>query len=77
MKREFRLMTAFKDTIIPQTTSIGVSHADTSLPPDESLTNLLYNADKALYQAKSKGRNQVRMYVNVDDQSHSSWDYVS
>lgn len=69
--------TAFKDTIIPQTTSIGVSHADTSLPPEESLTNLLYNADKALYQAKSKGRNQVRMYVNVDDQSHSSWDYVS
>ncbi|MEJ2179500.1 MAG: diguanylate cyclase, partial [Gammaproteobacteria bacterium] len=69
--------TAFKDTIIPQTASIGVSHADTSLPPDESLTNLLYNADKALYQAKSKGRNQVRMYVNVDDQSQSSWDYVS
>lgn len=69
--------TSFKDTIIPLTTSIGVSHADTSLPPEEALTVLLYNADKALYQAKSKGRNQVRMYMQVDDNSRSVWDYVS
>jgi diguanylate cyclase (GGDEF)-like protein len=68
---------AFKDTIIPLTASIGVSHADTSLPPDESLTNLLYNADKALYQAKTKGRNQVRMYIQMDELEHSAWDYGS
>ncbi|WP_455366447.1 diguanylate cyclase [Kaarinaea lacus] len=69
--------TTFKDTMIPLTTSVGVSHADTSLPPDEGLTNLLYNADKALYQAKTKGRNQVRMYIPMDDHAHSAWDYGS
>jgi len=69
--------TTFKDTIIPLTTSVGVSHADTSLPPDEGLTNLLYNADKALYQAKTKGRNQVRIYIPVDDHASSAWDYGS
>jgi len=68
----------FKDAIIPITTSIGVSHADTSLPADESLTNLLYNADKALYQAKSKGRNQVRMYNKYsDDNMRAVWNNVS
>lgn len=69
--------TTFKDTIIPITTSIGVAHADTSMPPEDALTNLLYNADKALYHAKSKGRNQVRMHSRLDDNSHSVWDYVS
>ena len=69
--------TTFKDTIIPITTSIGVSHADTSLPPEEGLTSLLYNADKALYQAKTKGRNQVRMYLQMDEHAPSAWDYVS
>lgn len=69
--------TSFKDTIIPVTTSIGVSHADTSLPPDEALANLLYNADKALYEAKSKGRNQVRMFTQLDDYSRSAWNHVS
>jgi diguanylate cyclase (GGDEF)-like protein len=69
--------TAFKDTIIPLTASIGVSHADTSLPPDEGLTNLLYNADKALYQAKTRGRNQVRMYIQMDEHERSAWDYGS
>ncbi|MGD8884083.1 MAG: diguanylate cyclase, partial [Gammaproteobacteria bacterium] len=69
--------TIFKDTIIPVTTSIGVSHADTSQPPEDALTTLLYNADKALYQAKTKGRNQVRIHMQVDDNPHSVWDSVS
>jgi len=70
--------TAFKDNIIPLTASIGVSHADTSLPPDESLTNLLYQADKALYQAKSNGRNQVRMFNKFsEDNSRAAWNNVS
>jgi len=69
--------TTFKDIVIYMTTSIGVSHADTSLPPDEALTNLLYNADKALYEAKSKGRNQVRVFTQIEDYPRSAWDHVS
>lgn len=69
--------TVFKDTIIPMTASIGVSHADVSLPPDNSLTQLLHNADAALYQAKTKGRNQVRVYSQADENSRSVWDHVS
>ena len=67
----------FKDTLIPLTTSVGVSHTDLALPPDEALTHLLFHADKALYQAKSSGRNQVRVYISADKHSRSIWDYVS
>ena len=51
-----------EQTIITMTASIGVSHADNSLPPDSALTNLLFQADKALYSAKHKGRNLVVIY---------------
>lgn len=69
--------TIFKDTIIALTTSVGVSHVDMSLAPDDALTNLLYNADNALYQAKTKGRNQVRLHSQLDDKPPSVWDSVS
>ena len=67
----------FKDVLIPMTTSVGVSHTDQTLPADEALTHLLFHADKALYQAKSSGRNQVRVYITADKYSRSVWDYVS
>jgi diguanylate cyclase (GGDEF)-like protein len=50
------------ETIIAMTASIGVSHADNKLPPESALTNLLFQADKALYSAKHKGRNRVVIY---------------
>lgn len=47
------------DTIIPMTTSAGVSHADFTLTAQEALSHLLLHADKALYEAKISGRNKV------------------
>lgn len=46
---------------IPLTISIGVS-ADI-MASDQHSTELLEQADKALYQAKNNGRNQVKLYV--------------
>lgn len=69
--------TSYKNTIIPMTTSIGVSHADTSLAPEQALTHLLFHADRALYQAKASGRNQVRVYVSASNDPQSIWDFVS
>ncbi len=51
-----------EQTTITMTASIGVSHADNKLPPESALTNLLFQADKALYSAKHKGRNRVAIY---------------
>jgi len=45
--------------VIPMTTSIGISCADDSRPAKQALSNLLSQADKALYRAKAQGRNQV------------------
>lgn len=69
--------TSYKNSIIPMTGSIGVSHADTSLAPDQALTHLLFHADRALYQAKASGRNQVRVYVSARNDPQSIWDFVS
>jgi diguanylate cyclase (GGDEF)-like protein len=55
----------FNDLTIPMTTSIGVSRADNKLAPDTALTHLLFQADKALYQAKGNGRNQVVAYKHL------------
>lgn len=46
---------------IPLTISIGVS-ADI-MASEQHSTELLEQADKALYQAKNNGRNQVKLYV--------------
>jgi PleD family two-component response regulator len=48
------------------TASIGVSHVDNKLPPESALTNLLFQADKALYSAKHKGRNRVVIYSSEE-----------
>ncbi|MBI3771936.1 MAG: sensor domain-containing diguanylate cyclase [Gammaproteobacteria bacterium] len=58
-----------KGHIINMTVSCGVS---SMLPTDDaehSLNNLLTRTDRALYQAKQSGRNQVRVYNNVEDLS--------
>lgn len=53
-------------TTITMTASIGVSHADNSLPAESALTNLLFHADKALYNAKHEGRNRVVIFDEKD-----------
>ncbi|NOZ52034.1 MAG: diguanylate cyclase [Gammaproteobacteria bacterium] len=68
---------AFKNTIIPITTSIGISHTDTTLKAEDALTHLLYHADKALYRAKEKGRNQIQIYHHTDSKSDSIFDNAS
>jgi diguanylate cyclase (GGDEF)-like protein len=42
--------------LITQTVSIGASEIEEG---DEEVDNLIYRADKALYEAKKRGRNQV------------------
>jgi diguanylate cyclase (GGDEF)-like protein len=55
-----------EQTSITMTASIGVSHADNKMTPDTALTNLLFQADKALYSAKHKGRNRVVIYTSEE-----------
>ena len=50
---------SFGDIDITVTASIGVSCADDERPAGQALSNLLSQADKALYQAKTLGRNRV------------------
>lgn len=47
----------FEDDVGPITVSIGL--CTSTGQPGESLENLMYAADKALYQAKHRGRNRV------------------
>lgn len=57
----------YKGHVINMTVSCGVS---SMLPTDDaehSLNNLLTRTDRALYQAKQNGRNQVRIYSNIED----------
>ena len=54
------------ETIIPMTTSAGVSHAEYSLAAQEALSHLLLHADKALYEAKISGRNKVIADTDAD-----------
>ena len=53
-------------TIIPMTTSAGVSHGEFSIPPQDALSHLLLHADKALYEAKISGRNKIVAYLHDD-----------
>lgn len=48
---------------LPITLSLGVASA--THEKDETLFQLLNQADKALYQAKADGRNRVRTYSRV------------
>lgn len=49
------------------TTSISVGIAQLEIAEKESLQQLLNNADIALYTAKEKGRNQVRVYEKMEE----------
>lgn len=58
-----------KGHVINMTVSCGVS---SMLPTDDdehSLNSMLMRTDRALYQAKQNGRNQVRVYNNIEDLS--------
>ncbi|MDZ5710702.1 histidine kinase N-terminal 7TM domain-containing diguanylate cyclase [Jeotgalibacillus haloalkalitolerans] len=55
-----------EEGVLPITLSLGVSSANHE--PDETLFQLLNQADKALYQAKEGGRNRVKAYTNLSDQ---------
>lgn len=48
------------------TTSIGVSCADDSRPAKLALSSMLSQADKALYEAKTRGRNQVCVFSELN-----------
>lgn len=55
----------YKNTIIPMTTSVGISHARQEVAPEQSLRQLLMESDKALYDCKAKGRNRVIVYDDM------------
>ncbi len=65
------------DTVLPMTTSAGVSQAEFSLSPQEALSHLLLHADRALYQAKISGRNKIIVYHDHDYHSSISANAVS
>lgn len=50
------------EAAIPMTASIGISCADDGRPAKQALSDLLSQADKALYLAKAQGRNRVAAF---------------
>ncbi|MFC7686206.1 diguanylate cyclase [Ureibacillus sp. GCM10028918] len=56
-----------EELIITITASFGV--AQTSGNPDETLAQVLNNADEALYEAKEEGRNRVQVYSKRKQQT--------
>jgi len=57
----------YKNQTINQTVSCGVSFLAPGDDVESSLNQLLSKADRALYQAKRRGRNQVRTFDEVDE----------
>ncbi len=57
----------YKNQTISLTVSCGVSYLAPNEDPESSLNQLLSRADRALYQAKRRGRNQVRSYEDIDE----------
>ncbi len=57
----------YKNQTINLTVSCGVSFSSPNEDPESSLNQLLSRADRALYQAKRRGRNQVRSYEDIDE----------
>ena len=60
---------SFQDKKIPITVSIGITHSPAGKA--HSLEDMLEQADSALYQAKSRGRNQVCLYGNQQTSPHA------
>ncbi len=60
-----KLTVKYKDHEINITVSCGLSHSHGDEAPEESLNHLLSRADKALYAAKERGRNQICTYENM------------
>lgn len=60
---------SFQDKKIPITVSIGITHSPAGRA--HSLEDMLEQADSALYQAKSRGRNQVCLYGNQQTSPHA------
>lgn len=56
-----------KGHVISLAVSCGVSSMPPSEDPEQGLNSLLTRTDRALYQAKQGGRNQVRVYNGNDD----------
>ncbi len=55
----------YKNHVIDVTVSCGLSHSHGDEAPEASLNHLLSRADKALYAAKERGRNQICTYENM------------
>ena len=49
----------FENTPISITASLGVAFAE----PDQTLENVIDNADRALYQSKTGGRNRITLWM--------------
>ncbi len=62
----------YKNQTISLTVSCGVSYSAPNEDPESSLNQLLSRADRALYQAKRRGRNQVRSYEDIDEFEYPS-----
>ncbi|MFC1751119.1 GGDEF domain-containing protein, partial [Pseudomonadota bacterium] len=60
-----KLPVEYKGQQITVTVSCGLSHCHGDEAPEASLNHLLSRADKALYAAKGRGRNQICTYENM------------